>query len=68
MLHRGREDPAITQARQRVATAEEAERQADKALIQARTAVKEAREHVRRLELDAAEEYAHPRYYVLHYT
>lgn len=50
------EDPSIRQARDRVASAENAEREADRALMQARTAVKEARDHVRRLEADAAEE------------
>ena len=51
-----REDASIVAARERVASAEAAERDADRALIQARTAVKEAREHVRRLEKEAAEE------------
>ena len=41
-----------------MASAEAAERDADRALVQARAAVKEAREHVRRLEKEAAEEYA----------
>lgn len=36
--------------------AEAAEREADKALIAARTAVRQAREEVKRLELEAAEE------------
>ena len=36
--------------------AEEAERQADKALISARNAVRDAREHVLRLEREAEEE------------
>jgi hypothetical protein len=36
--------------------AEAAERDADRALFAARNAVKEAREHVRRLEREAAEE------------
>ena len=58
MLHRHRdaEDPSISGARQRVLQAEQAERDADRALIQARTAVKAAREHVIRLEKEAAEE------------
>jgi len=36
--------------------AEAAEREADKALVAARYAVKEAREHIKRLEKEAAEE------------
>lgn len=57
VFRRGRaEDPDIVDARQRVAAAEKAERDADAALMQARTAVKAAREHVRQLERDAAEE------------
>jgi hypothetical protein len=36
--------------------AEAAEREADKALMAARVAVKDAREHIRRLEKEAAEE------------
>ena len=59
LLHRDKEDPSITQARQRVSDAEEAERQADRALAQAKVAVREAREHVKRLEAEAAEEYVH---------
>ena len=50
------EDASITAARERVVAAEAAERDADRALMQARTSVKEAREHVRRLEKEAAEE------------
>ena len=58
VLHRNHnEDPAIREARERVARAEQAERDADRALIQARTAVKEARAHVKRMEEEAAEEY-----------
>ena len=37
-------------------SAEAAEREADKALLNARGAVREAREHVKRLEREAAEE------------
>ena len=37
-------------------SAEAAEREADRALVQARLAVKEAREHVKALEREAAEE------------
>ncbi len=46
-------------ARERVASAEAAERDADRALMQARTAVRDAREHVKMLEREAAEEYVH---------
>lgn len=56
VLTRDREDATITAARQRVIDAELAEKEADRALLQARAAVKEAREHVRRLEREAAEE------------
>jgi len=38
-------------------SAENAEREADRALVQARAAVKEAREHIKLLEKEAAEEY-----------
>ncbi|KAK7900798.1 hypothetical protein LTR67_003082 [Exophiala xenobiotica] len=50
------EDPSILDARQRIASAEAAERDADRALMQARTAVRDAKEHVKRLEREAAEE------------
>ncbi|TVY17241.1 hypothetical protein LARI1_G004233 [Lachnellula arida] len=43
-------------ARERVQNAEAAERDADRALIQARAAVKEARAHVKKIEQEAAEE------------
>jgi len=43
-------------ARERVFSAEEAEREADKALANAKGAVREAREHVKRLERETAEE------------
>lgn len=56
VLTREREDASITAARQRVVVAEGAERDADRALLQARAAVREAREHVKRLEQEAAEE------------
>ncbi|KAK4940589.1 hypothetical protein LTR10_019348 [Elasticomyces elasticus] len=56
LLHRNQEDPSIVDARQRVASAEAAEREADRALVQARTAVRDAREHVKRIEMEAAEE------------
>ncbi|KAK3311636.1 uncharacterized protein B0T15DRAFT_508178 [Chaetomium strumarium] len=49
-------DPSIVEARQRVMNAEAAEREADRALIAARESVREAHEHVRRLELEAKEE------------
>ncbi|KAI1619009.1 hypothetical protein EDD37DRAFT_294762 [Exophiala viscosa] len=55
-LHRNQEDPSISDARQRVASAEAAEREADRALVQARTAVRDAREHIKRIEMEAAEE------------
>ncbi|KAI0403908.1 hypothetical protein F4802DRAFT_607851 [Xylaria palmicola] len=49
-------DPSILQARERVMGAENAEQEADRALAAARLRVREAREEVRRLELEAAEE------------
>ncbi|KAH8661963.1 hypothetical protein BX600DRAFT_550814, partial [Xylariales sp. PMI_506] len=49
-------DPSIVQARERVLSAENAERDADRALEAARARVREARDHVKRLELEAAEE------------
>jgi hypothetical protein len=49
-------DPSILQARERVTNAEAAERDADHALEAARQSVREAHEHVRRLELEAKEE------------
>lgn len=56
LLHREVEDASITAARDRVISAEAAERDADKALMMAKTAVREAREHVKRLEKEAAEQ------------
>ncbi|KUJ14949.1 uncharacterized protein LY89DRAFT_686545 [Mollisia scopiformis] len=56
LLHRRDEDPTIIAARERVMNAEAAERDADRALVAARVAVKEAREHIKRLEKEAAEE------------
>ena len=56
LLHREVEDSSITAARDRVMGAEAAERDADKALLMARSAVREAREHVKRLEKEAAEQ------------
>lgn len=55
-LHRTHEDPSIMAAREQVLRAETAEREADKALIASRKAVKEARDHVKHLEREAAEE------------
>lgn len=56
LLHRKHEDPSIQAAREQVVRAENAEREADKALTAARKAVQEARERVQRLEREAAEE------------
>lgn len=56
LLHRTTEDPSIQAAREQVVRAEAAERDADKALIASRKAVKEARDHVKHLEREAAEE------------
>jgi hypothetical protein len=56
LFHRNAEDPSISAARERVFSAEAAEQEADKALSNAKTAVREAREHVKRLEREAAEE------------
>ncbi|KAI0393783.1 hypothetical protein F5Y17DRAFT_430730 [Xylariaceae sp. FL0594] len=49
-------DPSILQARERVMSAETAEREADRALAAARLRVREARDEVKRLEAEAAEE------------
>ena len=56
LLHRQGADPSIRAAHDRVLNAEAAEKEADKALLHARAMVKEAREHVVRLEREAAEE------------
>ena len=56
LFHRNKEDASIVQARERVLSAEAAERDADKALLNARASVREAREQVKRLEREAAEE------------
>ena len=56
LLHRNHEDASIVNARERVQNAEAAERDADRALIQTRAAVKEARAHVKKIEQEAAEE------------
>ncbi len=53
---RNGEDASITSARERVLQAEAAEREADRALVQSRAAVRNAREHVKHLEREAAEE------------
>lgn len=55
LMHR-HEDASITSAREQIIQAEAAEREADKALIQARTAVKEARARIKLLEREAAEQ------------
>ena len=49
-------DPSIQGARERVMSAEKAEAEADRALAAARLRVREARDEVKRLELEAAEE------------
>lgn len=53
-LHKNREvqDPVIAAAEQRIINAEQMEREADRALINAREAVAEAREHMRQLKLE----------------
>jgi len=56
LLHRNHEDPSIVGARQRVMSAEAAEKEADQALMRARAMVREARDDVKRLEREAAEE------------
>ncbi|KIW66937.1 hypothetical protein PV04_06219 [Phialophora macrospora] len=56
LFHRNHEDASIIAARERVLSAETAEREADRALIQARAAVQEARNHVKVLEREAEEE------------
>lgn len=55
LFHRNRtnEDPSIVAARDRVIAAEQSERDADHALQMAKQSVREAREHVKRLELEA---------------
>ncbi|KAJ5223957.1 hypothetical protein N7468_008499 [Penicillium chermesinum] len=50
------EDPSIKAAQERVFRAEAAEREADRALIASKRAVQEARDHVKYLEREAAEE------------
>lgn len=50
-------DPSILAARQKVTDAEAAEAAADRALNEARAAVRSAKEHVKMLEQEALEEY-----------
>jgi hypothetical protein len=52
----GNQAPSIVAARQKVADAENAERNADDALKRARNAVREAKDHIRILENEALEE------------
>ena len=49
-------DPTIIAARKKVNDAENAEKEADRALLAARAMVREAREQVKRLEREASEE------------
>lgn len=49
-------DPSIITARQKVSDAEAAEREADKALVQSRSAVRAAKDHARNLEREIEEE------------
>ncbi|KAK6580021.1 hypothetical protein PZA11_007729 [Diplocarpon coronariae] len=51
-----KEDPSILAARERVVKAEKMEKEADFALIAARTAVREARAHIKMLEKEAKQE------------
>ncbi|KAJ5413930.1 hypothetical protein N7509_000557 [Penicillium cosmopolitanum] len=56
LFQRSPEDPSIQAAREQVFRAETAEREADKALMASKLAVKEARDHVKSIEREAAEE------------
>ncbi|KAJ6114030.1 hypothetical protein N7523_007347 [Penicillium sp. IBT 18751x] len=56
LLRRMPEDPSIQAAHEQVLIAEAAEKEADKALLASKRAVKEAREHIKHLEREAAEE------------
>jgi len=58
LFHKNRveNDPVIAEAEQRIINAERREREADIALINARQAVKEAREHMARLKAELAEQ------------
>lgn len=49
-------DPSTRAAHERVLTAEAAEREAEKALQHSRNMVRDAKDHVKRLEREAAEE------------
>ncbi|KAF7376340.1 hypothetical protein MSAN_00049500 [Mycena sanguinolenta] len=50
-------DPTVLAAREKLSIAEKAEAEADRALLAARAMVREAKEHVRVLEREAAEEH-----------
>lgn len=50
------EDPSISQARERVQMAEQAEADAQRALVHAKESVQDARQHVRNLEIEAEED------------
>ncbi|OAL48589.1 hypothetical protein IQ07DRAFT_588720 [Pyrenochaeta sp. DS3sAY3a] len=56
LFTRSSHDPSIHAAKTSLVQAETAERDADRALLAAKNAVREAREHVHRLEREAAEE------------
>lgn len=56
LFGRSQADPSIAGAREKVRFAEEREKAADQALVHARQAVADAREHARKLELEAEEE------------
>lgn len=56
LLSRHHEDPSIAAAKEQVLRAESAEKAADHALRESRLAVREAKDHVKRLEHEAAEE------------
>ncbi|KAH7909289.1 hypothetical protein BJ138DRAFT_1115107 [Hygrophoropsis aurantiaca] len=50
------QDPSVSTARQKVAEAENAEKAADRALLQAKAAAKAAKEHIKMLEREARED------------
>ncbi|KAF2490851.1 hypothetical protein BU16DRAFT_585206 [Lophium mytilinum] len=56
LLHGHHQDASITDAIEHLKLAEKAERDADEALHRAKVAVRNARDHVKRLEKEAAEE------------
>jgi hypothetical protein len=58
LFHRNRdpEDPSISAARERVQMAEQAEADAERALMYARESVQDARQHVKNLEVEAQED------------